>query len=248
MKYTHATVALMTTLTLSLTAWAQHAHTHPDIELELEGTELHVHGPSVIHNHEHYEFIDTGSNWQTFHDTLNWPGVSGEEGFSPSDSGTTFDLVTQSELYYWDATGPVGSSNFSAVTGNTYVEVSDAGFVSSIQIDSNTAPKTLSTIASVNGSGEIHTHPIWRLFDNDANPLTDPADGAYFFLFYIDPSDASWSNTDVVGLLLHKGLTEAQYEAAAESAGSQFNLTIPEPASVILLGLGASAVVLRRKR
>lgn len=235
-------LTLVLSLGLTVPAFAQHDHdhdNHPDIELHLDGdgSTLEIRGPGVLHNHEHYEFVKPGSNWQTFHDSLNWPGVGGE--FTPADDGKTFSLVATSPLYHWSP----GDGAFAPVTDNTYVEIEDAGGINGINVDKNTVNAVLPGIASVNSSGDVHTHPRHRLIRDSG----DPADGAYLFLFHVDPSDENWTNTETHALLYHKGLTHEQYEQAADLAGAQFGLSVPEPGTIALLG-AAGMMMFRRRR
>lgn len=255
MKFSIALLTLFVVGGLSITAFG-HGGTHPDIELELEGTsptqELHIHGATLVHNHDFFEFVDVSGQWRTRHATgtpptdEDWPGIASDGGFTSGDAGEELDFVSLSALYYWDASGSVGSSNFVAVpvTSNTQIAITDAGGFDTINVDSTTTSKTLDSVATVGATGDFHTHPIWILSDG----VSTPTDGAYFFEFRIEHQAGVWDPTDTAGVLFHKGLNDSQYENAAESAASQFGLSIPEPASLILLGLGASAVVLRRQR
>lgn len=238
MKYLTTALALFAAMTFSAAATlAQHDH----IELELEAATLEIHGPGVLHNHEHYEFVKPGSFWQTAHDSNNWPGISGNIG--TAHAGKTFDLIVNDSLYYWDGSSPAG---FMSVTDSTYLQVQDQPLISSINITGTPTSETLAQAASVPSNGEVHTHPVWRLFGDGG----DPADGSYLILFHIDPSDPTWSNTDEHALLFHKGLTFEQYESAADQAGAQFNLTVPEPgmAGVMLVALTGAAMRRRRRR
>ncbi|MFA9477053.1 PEP-CTERM sorting domain-containing protein [Phycisphaerales bacterium AB-hyl4] len=220
-------------LTMAALAFASPAYSHEGTEIEIEvedGNVLELHGPAILHDHEHFGFINAGGSWETNHDGNTWPGFDAHLG--SAHANVNFDLIAETPLYYWDG----ASSGFTPMTGDTAIRLSHGG--NNLDITGQSGSQTFSNLVSTDSNGNIHSHRLWQLIGDDG----EPADGAYLIGIRMDADGYEASNLQ--GILFHKGLDHEQYELAENLALA----VIPEPASLALVGLGGAAMLLRRRR
>jgi hypothetical protein len=138
-----------------------------------------------------------------------------------------------SELYYWDALGPV---SFAPAAPTTTLSI--AGAVANDPL----SPKT-GTIDVTGPSGTLHKHHDFILAS--AVPATAPDEGVYLGQFIlqmagVNDSDPFWI---VFGT---EGTSHDSHEAAMEWVEATF--VIPEPASLAMVLIGAIGLMLGGRR
>lgn len=164
------------------------------------------------------------------------PGFLAEPGAFPGGSLIGFNI--RSGLRYWTGTGfgdvPHGEILMVAKGSHslTLSEVAQQGFYFGV----------------FDGEGGLHEHLEWQLSGPDGNPppggMVAPTVGVYLVELELKTDLPGVANSDPIWLVFNNGDEEA-HEAAVNWIQETY---LPEPTSLLLLALGAFAMVGRRGR
>jgi hypothetical protein len=140
-------------------------------------------------------------------------------------------------LYYWDgsAFSPPGSAAIT-ITGVGGAADTVVDGASGLQLANFTTPSNL--IGQADAGGDFHQHLDFEI--SVGAPV-----GGYGLLLSLASDEPGIADSHGFGVFLNfGGLEETQFEAGVEA----FSALVPEPATLTLLGVGAFAVGLLRKR
>lgn len=151
-------------------------------------------------------------------------------------TGTEFDLVNV-------------SSNF------IVIEVGDidegAGLATGPFVTPDTNGSSIDALRfETNAEGELHAHGLFTLQgDNTIGSGTPATAGIYLMeIELVYGSGASLLVSDPIWIVYNFGLTEDEHELAEDWVVENLANPIPEPTSLALLGLGAVALMRRRRQ
>lgn len=177
----------------------------------------------------------------------NDPGINNEAGTYVLESGSTISLTGTdlplgsvlsftilSDLQYWNGAGFEAVPDAESLT-ITYGSTREAGAGTGVL-----SPLPVKTFTS---SSTIHLHLEAELLGNGGT-FTDPLAGIYMFQARLDSSDASVASSLPIWIVYNFGMDEDDHEAAIDYVNANL---VPEPASLMLLGLGGVALLRRRR-
>jgi hypothetical protein len=168
------------------------------------------------------------------------PGLMESAGFYQPDAAFTWHIT--SGLKFYDpgagAWGTPLNDEQLILTSGTY------GF--EVTVDGTSGMQSTGEWAKAENDGSIHAHAIFsltRASNSSSNPVL-PADGVYAFQGYMSSDKYADSNPFhmAFGLNAGEGPGSTMFDALSALP------PIPEPASMILLGAGAMAILGRRRR
>jgi hypothetical protein len=175
--------------------------------------------------------VELGENEPFFTDE---PGFDSPLGVFSITSSIGFNFTGQ--LTKWNGSGfeltsetvtalhSIGAQNLSATTGTGFVN----GFKLPVE-DTGAA------------AGAWHRHIGWLLNGVGSN---DPATGVYALKLELESTDTSLMKSREFWFILNNGDTEENHEEAIEFA----NTVVPEPASILALGVGLLMVGRKKKK
>ncbi|BAM02866.1 PEP-CTERM sorting domain-containing protein [Phycisphaera mikurensis] len=167
-------------------------------------------------------------------------------GFSalPGNTPVTFTgrAFTQagvtSNLWHWDATGPV---DFQPVTAPTSLDIKRSVFTTNL--DGGSADAAGFLIDTTGASGSLHRHVSFQVNDGDGDPLVQSA-AAGFYLWSMELAVGSALTAEPIFFVHGLGVeNEALHEQAIAFVEAN---VVPEPTAA--LGLAAAGVVLLSRR
>ncbi|MEL7239263.1 MAG: hypothetical protein AAGK78_10405, partial [Planctomycetota bacterium] len=172
-------------------------------------------------------FVTNLPGFDTLPDTFT-PGVN--VGLDVNLDSTFFG---SNVVEYDPATDTVGSTSVD-------VQISFGSALSRTDGSFGTDPLSLPTFSGGGGefdSGRWHRHYVYAVYDGldtSTGDLIPPANGVYILEAVLSTEDAGIADSDSIFLVFGVGASESDVEAAEDFLLA----TIPEPASLALLGVG----------
>lgn len=178
------------------------------------------------------------------------PGFDTEGAHSnklPAGAEMGFNIVTlptailpgQENIAYWDGTGGVV---FTTVPASASLTLRDSNNpFTFVTASGDNSAVTGFTVGTADGAGDLHTHIDIEFLPASNDPFDLPG-GIY--LISLELTATGLQNAAPIFLVLNYGLDEEAHEAALDFVTA----TIPEPASMTLLGAGALLLLARRRR
>jgi len=215
------------------------AQAHFDVTLGTSGGKLitggqdHTTDPATVVSNLRvygYDFGEDASDPYTISD----PGFGAASG-SGVASGNLIFVVT-SNLLYWD--GASASVTFTPAASDISLTIYKATMTSSVTVTGTGSTGSV-TLGSISSTGYIHTHSISTISSSDDTVDT----GVYAVQGYLKAADGTTS--DPIWIVYNNGLTEEQHDSAMSYLETTL---VPEPAALTTLGIGALALLSRRKR
>lgn len=210
---------------------------HSDVEFEYGDGQIVIEGGADLFE---AEFPTSGAS-QNF--TID-PGFASEvdEGLGVGANDDIFIRFVSSPnasfgpapLLYHDGDGFASTAASISVEDNS-TQTSDLGIFETGFTGDN--PVFLGTADS---TGDIHTHVDFIL-------SSGAAQGAYGVLFELESSNVDYENSDPVLIVFNHGLDEDVFEDVVIPAFSSAT-AVPEPSSLIVMGIGTFGLILRRRR
>jgi hypothetical protein len=174
------------------------------------------------------------------------PGVNQGAGIGNLPAAGVIQYNILSNLVYWSGSG---DPQFITPPTGSYVALTMG--LNTRTLDGDSGYQTGSLVQSVTSTGVVHKHFVTSLFADagasnvpgDVNFKT-PENGVYAFELELTMATGGMTYTsNPFWVVFNNGLSEDQHEAAGAALSS-----VPEPASLSVLGLGAAGLLCRRKK
>jgi len=229
MKSTNAIVLTVFASALMLVYAGSAVAQHSDVEFKYDNNKIDVEFGSEGRVFEG-EFPTSGP----FDQFTDDPGFVAEDG--DLIAGDLIDYNIFGPLEYHDGTG------FAPVTAGVSIIIDENPSGSLVVDDLTTGPISGSgVIGEVDDEGGLHSHIDFTL-TNDSNDDAPPF-GAYGLLMELTTDRNGIGNSDPFYLVFNFGLDEEVFEGAVGDFASQ----IPEPATIVVAGLGGLVLLIRRR-
>lgn len=191
-----------------------------------------------------YDFGDVAADPYNIGD----PGfnTNGQSAFTPTSTLNFrgLSLTGGLSIQYWDGTG---SPQFGAVPSGVSINLSGSpsryiSYSSSGISYAGGTPLTIGNFSATNGA--LHVHLGTSIFENGAQADNSVPTGEYLISYQLENPSTGVINSDPLFIVYNNGLSDEQTDAAATYVNATYT---PEPASLGVLGLGATLLLRRRK-
>ncbi len=222
-------VTTLTLITLNPPALAQHSG---DVEFGYANNQI-----QIVSGDQGRVFESAFDTSGLFEQNTDDPGFfsGAAEGLSVNP-GDTIDYNILGPLGFHDGTGFA-----TAPTGAAVLIEDNPGGTLAVS-ETTTGPITgPGVIAVADGGGAVHAHIDFTL---DPETLDTPEFGAYGLLMQLTTDASGVADSDPFYIVFNFGLTEPVFENAV----GDFASIVPEPASLVVAGIGGLMMLTRRRR